>query len=158
MKKINIIIEREAISSNDKIYGVNKRGSRHLYKNEKTILLTQLHAIIGKTETTERKAFKISRYWGKRKSQFDEANLIGGFKIFIDCLTELGHLKDDNPDYFKGYYSQQKSSSDLGYIELIELDPQNELKTAFEGIAKTFEISSDTLLRVAKETKLTKDE
>lgn len=153
---INLIIEKEAISSNHKIYGVNKANARFLYKKERNELEKRLCAIIGKGHSQERVSLKISRKWGKGKRAFDEANLIGGFKILIDCLVSLGHLKDDSPDYFKGYYFQSKSESETGYIEIKQLEPIGELETAMEYLAEYMEVDKETLLKAANKSKLIK--
>lgn len=151
---IDLIIEEEALSANDPIYGVNKQGSRHLYKNKRTHLIERLQAKIGEGAAEDRKAFKFVRHWGPRKRQFDEANLIGGFKILVDAMNKLNHIVDDNPDYFKGYYQQKKSQNGMGYIEIKELDPIAELETQCELMSEYMQMDEETLLKAARKTKL----
>lgn len=149
-------MEQEALSQNDPIFGTNQGASRFQYKQFRDQITRRLKSAFGrgKEAPEERKAFKLVRKWGKGKSQFDEANLIGGFKPIIDSMIRAKLIFDDCPDFFKAYYFQEKSETDLGYIQIIELDPQQELETAFEKLAETFEISESTLLRIATKTKL----
>lgn len=156
--KLNILLEQEALSQNDPIFGTNQGASRFQYKAFRDQITKRLKSAFGRglSAPEERKAFKFIRNWGPNKSQFDEANLIGGFKPIVDSMIKAGLIFDDNPDFFKAYYFQRKSISGFGYIQIIELDPQEELKTAFEKLAETFEVSEDTLLRIAKETELIK--
>lgn len=154
---INFVIEQEAISSNDKIYGVNKRGSRFLYKKMRDQLESRIIALMrGQGEETERKALRITRHWGPRKRAFDEANLVGGFKILVDAIVRSGHLCDDSPDLFKGYYFQKKSDTGFGWIEVKELSPYEELQTACEKMAETMEVRGETLIKAAMAAELIK--
>ena len=155
---LNILLEQEALSQNDPIFGTNQGASRFQYKAFRDQITRRFKASFGRglQASEERKAFKFVRKWGKGKSQFDEANLIGGFKPIIDSMIKAGLIFDDNPDFFKAYYFQEKSESDLGYIQIIELSPQDELKTAFEKLAETFEVEESVFLRIAKETDLIK--
>lgn len=154
---INFIIEQEAISSNDKIYGVNKRGSRFLYKKMRDQLEDRVICLMrGRGEEKERKAIKIVRHWGPKKRAFDEANLVGGFKILVDAIVRSGHLCDDNPQFFKGYYFQKKSTTGFGWIEVRELSPYEELQTACEKMAETMEVRGETLMKAALEANLIK--
>ena len=155
---INIIIEQEAISANDKIFGINKSGAKYLYKAYRDQLKTNLICMLGMGDEQERTAWKVVRHWGANKRQFDDANLVGGFKPLFDALVKINHIQDDNPDYFKAYYFQRKSNTGEGYIELIQLDTRGELKTGLEKLAETYEVSKDTLLELAKEVNLIKRE
>ena len=155
---INIIIEQEAISANDKIFGINKSGAKYLYKSYRDKLKNNLICMLGMGNEQERTAWKVVRHWGANKRQFDDANLVGGFKPLFDALVKINHIQDDNPDYFKAYYFQRKSNTGQGYIELIQLSTRDELKTGLEKLAETYEVSTDTLLELAAETNLTKRE
>ena len=155
---INLIIEQEAISANDKIFGINKSGAKYLYKAYRDKLKTSLICSLGIGQEQERTAWKIVRHWGANKRQFDDANLVGGFKPLFDALVKINHIQDDNPDYFKAYYFQRKSNTGEGYIELIQLDTRGELKTGLEKLAETHEVSQDTLLELSKEVNLIKRE
>lgn len=154
---INFIIEQEALSSNDKVYGVNKRGNRFLYKKLRDQLEERIICLMhGRGNETERKALKIVRHWGPRKRAFDDANLVGGFKILIDAIVRSGHLKDDDPTHFKGYYFQRKSTTGFGWIEVKELAPYDELITACEKMAESMEVTPETLMRAGLESNLIK--
>jgi hypothetical protein len=155
---INLIIEQEAISANDKIFGINKSGAKYLYKAYRDKLKTTLICSLGIGQEQERTAWKIVRHWGANKRQFDDANLVGGFKPLFDALVKINHIQDDNPDYFKAYYFQRKSNTGEGYIELIQLDNRGELKVGLEKLAETYEVDQSTLLELAKETNLIKRE
>jgi hypothetical protein len=155
---INLIIEQEAISANDKIFGINKSGAKYLYKAYRDKLKTTLICSLGIGNEEDRTAWKIVRHWGANKRQFDDANLVGGFKPLFDALVKINHIQDDNPDYFKAYYFQRKSNTGEGYIELIQLDNRGELKVGLEKLAETYEVDQSTLLELAKETNLIKRE
>ena len=155
---INLIIEQEAISANDKIFGINKSGAKYLYKAYRDKLKTTLICSLGIGNEEDRTAWKIVRHWGAGKLQFDDANLVGGFKPLFDALVKINHIQDDNPDYFKAYYFQRKSNTGEGYIELIQLDNRGELKVGLEKLAETYEVDQSTLLELAKETNLIKRE
>lgn len=155
---INIIIEQEAISANDKIFGINKSGAKYLYKAYRDKLKNNLICMLGMGNEQERTAWKVVRHWGANKRQFDDANLVGGFKPLFDALVKINHIQDDNPEYFKAYYFQRKSNTGEGYIELIQLSTREELKTGLEKLAETYEVDQSTLLELAKETNLIKKE
>jgi hypothetical protein len=155
---IHFILEREALSLNDPIYGVNKAGARYAYKNARSNIVNTLFGMLGRGNEQERTAWKITRNWGPRRSQFDDANLISGFKILIDAMVLNGYIQDDNPNFFKGYYFQQKSDKNFGYIEVQQLDARGEVKAAFEQMAESYKIDESTLLEIAKETELIREE
>jgi len=153
---IHLTLEREAISSNHRIYGANKRGSRFEYKKLREDLIQEIKQKLGRGNQQNRVAFKITRHWGPRKRFFDEANLVGGFKILIDAFVKTGHLKDDDPNHFKAYYFQKKSVTGFGYIEVEELAPYEELKAALDKISEQMEVTPETLMRAGLETNLIK--
>lgn len=154
---INFILEQEAISANDKIYGANKRGNRFLYKKLRDELEDRVVCLMrGRGEEKGRKALKIVRHWGPRKRAFDDANLVGGFKILVDAIVRSGHICDDNPDLFKAYYFQKKSTTGFGWIEVKELSPYEELTTGCEKLAECMEVRGETLMRAALESNLIK--
>lgn len=153
---IHLTIEKEAISSNHKIYGANKQGSRWGYKKLREELVEEITKKIGEGKEADRVALKITRHWGPKKRLFDEANLIGGFKILIDAFVRTGHLKDDDPNHFKGYYFQQKSETGFGYIEVKELAPYEELRTALEKVSEQMEVTGETLIKAGLESQLIK--
>jgi hypothetical protein len=137
------------------MYGANKVSARYLYKKERDELQKEVSKQIGEYKSSDRKALKITRFWGSRKRSFDEANLIGGFKILIDSLVRSGFLVDDNVEYFKGYYFQEKSKSGTAYITIEVLDPFNELVTALSKISEQMEVKEPTLTKAAKIAGLT---
>lgn len=153
---IHVVIEREAISANSPIYGANKRGQRWKYKKLRENLINDIENLLGPGEEEERKAFRITRHWGPRKRQFDEANLVGGFKILVDAMVKTGHIADDNPNLFKCYYFQKKSTTGFGYIEIEEIDPYGELLSLFQKGAENLEVEKEPLLKAAIESKLLK--
>lgn len=154
---MNLIIEKEAVSQNDRIFGTNQGASRHLYKKFRDNLQDRLTAIVGQSQKEEnRTAWLFERHWGKRKSAFDHANLIGGFKPLIDSMIKVGIVKDDSPDLFKAYYTQQKSTSGIGFIKIYKLNPREEVRTAFGEMAESFEIEEDILLQIANDVGLIK--
>lgn len=149
-----LILNFEAVSANHRMYGANKVSARYLYKKERDLLEKEVSKQIGEYRASGRKSLKISRFWGKRKRSFDEANLIGGFKILIDSLVRAGFLEDDNVDLFKGYYFQEKSTTGEPYIKIEVLDPFNELVTALGKISEQMEVKEPTLIKAAIEAGL----
>lgn len=153
---MNLIIEQEAVSQNDKIFGTNQGASRHLYKKYRDRLEATLQKLSGPSIEEERTAWLFRRNWGKGKRQFDQANLIGGFKPLIDAMIKVGLIADDSPDLFKGYYKQKKSSTSEGFIEIIQLNPREEVKTALEEMAESFQMEESILIEIAKDVELIK--
>lgn len=154
---MNLVFDIEALSQNDPIFGTNKGESRHLYKGFRNSIYSSLKSSLGPQNETERTAWKISRFWGTNKRQFDEANLIGGFKPIIDSMEKYHLIANDNPDFFKAYYFQSKSETGEGYIRIEKLDPNQEFQIALEKLAETFEVSKNSLLKVALQVGLIKE-
>lgn len=151
---MNLKFDIEALSQNDPVFGTNKGASRYLYKGFRDSIFNSLKRSLPEQAETERTAWKFQRFWGSKKSQFDEANLIGGFKPIIDSMEKFKLIANDNPDFFKAYYFQQKSETDQGYIRIKKLDPINELKTALEKVAENLEVPESVLIKIAKEVGL----
>ncbi len=156
---MNLIIEQEAISQNDRIFGTNQGASRHLYKKHRDKTKERIVSVVGKVEQEEdRTAWLFERQWGKGKRVFDQANLIGGFKPLVDSMVKIGLIKDDSPDLFKGYYTQKKSSSGVGFIRIQKLIPIEELEVALGELSESFYVSEERLLQVAEKVNLTRKE
>jgi hypothetical protein len=154
---MDFILEEEALSQNDSIFGTNQGASRFKYKKYRDKVTLRIRSVTTlKQIEKERTAWRFERHWGYRKSQFDEANLIGGFKPLIDSMIKIGLMADDSPSLFKGYYFQQKSETGQGFIRIIKLNPGEELSTALEKISETFEVTEEVLLREARKSELTK--
>lgn len=153
---MNFILEVEAVSQNNSMFGTNSGPSRHQYKKFRDDILNRLIALYPDAKEEERVAFLFERKWGKGKREFDHANLVGGFKPLIDSMTKCGLLSDDTPDLFKGYYFQEKSETDMGYIKITRLSPVEELEVAVEEMSRTFQVAEETLLRIANKYQLIK--
>jgi len=163
---MEFILDIEAKSSNDKIFGTNKGGSpnQRAYKAFRDTTYLRIINETGKQQTEGRTAWKIERFYGlgdsgkRYRGMYDHANLVGGFKPVVDSMIRAGLIQDDNPLLFKGFYFQERAEGDKGYVKITQLDPRGEIECGLRELAQTFTISKELLLEVATETKLIKGE
>lgn len=61
----------------------------------------------------------IERVYAHPKREMDFANLVGGAKPLIDCLSEEGIIVDDAPRYFTCTYKQRRGESNHTELTLV---------------------------------------
>lgn len=63
----------------------------------------------------------IERQYCPPNRELDYANLVGGAKPLIDCLTEVGVIYDDAPQYFTCTYGQSRAERSQTVLTLLEV-------------------------------------
>lgn len=66
----------------------------------------------------EQSCWSLTRLYGGREKEMDFANLVGGAKPLIDCLTEYEVIVDDAPTYFTCRYSQERGGHSMTILTL----------------------------------------
>jgi hypothetical protein len=61
----------------------------------------------------DRSTWRIVRRYCGRQREMDHANLVGGCKALVDCLTKCGIIVDDAPKYFDCNYEQWRNEEGL---------------------------------------------
>ena len=176
---MEFILDFEAKSSNDKIFGTNKGArksatsknptyqtspNQRAYKAFRDATYLRIIKATGKQQTEGRTAWKVERFFGlgdggkRSRGLYDHANLVGGFKPVIDSMIRAGLIEGDNTLLFKGFYFQERAEGDEGFVKITQLDPRGEIECGLRELAETFTISKELLLEVAEQTKLIKGE
>ena len=109
--------ERQPLSQNRTTYAhwtAHHRDKRS-WMEECRVKLAALHGL-----RLAWSSWVVRRVYGGRHREMDYANLVGGCKPLIDCLTELAIIVDDSPSHFKCEYIQERGTETYTVLTLQE--------------------------------------
>jgi len=118
----------EAKSKNDlkdnSRFGHGGRKYRAFRDKCERLMLPLVRSIPTCGDTEKRRVFFTRLYCG-RSRDYDDDNLIAGFKPVRDCLKTLNMIHDDSPRWLEAHYDQKKAEY-AGMVITIESVAWNE--------------------------------